>query len=155
MSCPSGAIVNSSRSAAANGADAAEIDILLNERIELNALTSDALIAMVETKLKAYGLKKVIPDDDLLAETYRAFHRSERLRERFEETEAEFDDEADDITIPRGLKKRVRAILDKHDDLRWDDAIRIVLDKTTLGRVREEKQKARKKSGDFTGADEQ
>jgi hypothetical protein len=140
---------------AANGATSSEIDILINERVELNALTSDALIAMIETKLKAYGLKKVIPDDDLLAETYRAFDRSERLRERFEKTEAEFDDDEPAITIPKGLKKRVLAILGKHDDLRWDDAVWIVRDKTTLGRVREEKQKARKKSGDFTGGDEQ
>ena len=137
-----------------NGAVAAEIDILLNERVELNALTSDALIAMIERKLKAYGLKKVIPDDDLLAETYRTFHRSQRLQEKFEETEAEFDEEAAEIAIPKGLKKRVRAILAKHDDLRWDDAIRLALDKTTLDRVREEKQKAKKKSGDFTGAGE-
>ena len=136
---------------AENGADDEEIAILLNERVELNAMASDALIAMIETKLKAYGLKKVIPDDDLLAETYRAFHRSERLRERFAEMEEEFDEEADEIEIPRGLKKRVRAILAEHDDLRWDDAVRIVLDETQLDRVREEKEKAKKKSGDFTG----
>ena len=68
--------------------------------------------------------------------------------------EEECDEEADDIEIPSGLKKRVRAILVKHDDLRWDDAIRIALDETTLDRVREEKQKARKKSGDFAGAGE-
>ena len=38
---------------AENGATDAEIDILLNERVELNAMTSDALIAMIERKLKA------------------------------------------------------------------------------------------------------
>ena len=70
---------------AENGATDAEIDILLNERVELNAMTSDALIAMIERKLKAYGLKKVVPDDDLLGEAYRAFHRSNELREKFEE----------------------------------------------------------------------
>src|SRR5271165_4982530 len=90
---------------AENGAEAAEIDILLRERVELNALTSGALIAMIERKLKAYGLKKVIPDDDLLAETYRAFHRSEQLREKFEEMEEAFDEEAAAIKIPRDLKK--------------------------------------------------
>ena len=63
--------------------------------------------------------------------------------------EAEFDGEADEIEIPRGLKKRVRAILVKHDDLRWDDAVQLVLDKTQLDRVRAEKEKAKKKSGDF------
>jgi hypothetical protein len=55
---------------AENGATDAEIGILLNERVELNAMTSGALIAMIERKLKAYGLEKVVPDDDLLAETY-------------------------------------------------------------------------------------
>src|SRR5262249_1127787 len=65
---------------AENGATDAESTILLNERVELNAMSSDALIAMIERKLKAYGLKKVIPDDDVLAEAYREFHRSDELR---------------------------------------------------------------------------
>jgi DNA topoisomerase 6 subunit A-like protein len=138
---------------AENDADEAEIDILLNERVELNALTSDALIAMIERKLEAYGLKKVVPDADVLAEAYRGFHRSERLREKFEEMEAESDDKADEIAVPEDLKEQVRAVLDAHADLRWDDAVRVVLDDKTLARVREDKAKAKKKSGDFTGDD--
>ena len=59
-----------------------------------------------------------------------------QLREKFAEMEEQFDEEAAHIKIPRGLKKRVRAILSEHDDLRWDDAIRIALDETTLDRVR-------------------
>jgi hypothetical protein len=137
-----------------NGATDAEIGILVNERVELNAMTSDALIETIETKLKAYGLKKVIPDDELLAETYRAFHRGEMLRERFDAMEQEFDEEPAAIEIPDGLEELVRGILAEHDDLRWDDAIRLVLDETQLVRVRAEKQKAKKKSGDFTGAGE-
>ena len=46
------------------------------------------------------------------------------------------------------------AVLDEGGDLRWDDAVQVVLDGTTLDRVREEKQKAKKKSGDFTSGDE-
>ena len=137
---------------AENGATDAEIAILLNERVELNAMTSDALIAMIERKLKAYGVKKVIPHDDLIAETYRAFHHSQQLREKFEEIKDEFEDP--EIEVPTNLKELVRAVLDEHDDLRWDDAIQVVLDKTQLDRVRAEKQKAKKKSGDFTDADE-
>jgi hypothetical protein len=142
------------RQLAENGATNPEIDTLLNERVELNAMTSDALLEMIERKLKAYGLKKVIPDDDLLAETFRAFHRSHELREKFEEMEEEFDEEAAKIEVPKRLKEEVRAILAKHDGLRWDDAIQIVLDETALDRVREDKRKAKKKSGDFTGGDE-
>ena len=137
---------------AENGAADAEINILINERVELNAMASDALVAMIETKLKTYGLAKVVPGEDLLAETYRAFHRSQRLREEFDEVEQQFDEAADEIAVPTGLKKRVRAILSEHDDLRWDDAINIVLDDTTLDRVRADKRRAKKKSGDFTHA---
>src|SRR4029077_12923513 len=43
---------------AENGAADAEIAILLTERVELNAMASDDLIAMIERKLKDYGLKK-------------------------------------------------------------------------------------------------
>src|SRR5262245_24527095 len=133
---------------AENGAADAEIGILLNERVELNAMTSDALIEMIERKLQEYGLEKVLPEDDLLAETYRAFHHSQELRKKFEKTKDEF--KAAEIEIPTNLKEQVRAVLDEHDDLRWDDAVQIVLDKTQLDRVRTEKQKAKKKSGDFT-----
>src|SRR5262249_10918475 len=112
---------------AENGASNAEVGILLNERVELNAMTSDALIAMIERQLKSYGLKKVIPDDDLLAETYRAFHRSDELRDEFEDLAETMDDEAK-VKEPKNLKAKVRAILTKHPDLRWDEAIRIVLD---------------------------
>jgi len=140
---------------AENGATAAEIEILLKERVELNAMTSDNLIAMIERKLNDYGLKKVIPDDDLLGEAYRAFHRSQQLREQFEKIKDEFEEKETQVEVPTSLREQVRAVLDAHDDLRWDDAIQIVLDDTQLDHVRAEKQKAKKKSGDFTDADEE
>jgi hypothetical protein len=138
---------------AENGASDAEIDILLNERVELNAMTSDDLIAMIERKLKDYGLKKVVPDDDMLADAYRTFHRSKELREAFEEMESEFEET--EVKVPKTLNKQVRAMLKKHPDLRWDDAIQVVLDDTRLDHVRAEKQKAKKESGDFTDTEEE
>ncbi len=117
-------------------------------------MASDALIAMIERKLKEHGLKKAIPDNDLLADAYRAFHRSQLLRERFEEMEEKFDEELDAVEIPTDLNLRVRTILGKHSDLRWDDAVQVVLDETQLDRVRADKEKDKKKSGDFTGGKE-
>jgi len=90
-----------------NGASDAEINILLNERVELNAMASDALIDMIERKLKAYGLNKVLPDDDLLSEAYQAFHHSQQLRKKFEKIENEF--EASEIEIPKNLADRCQA----------------------------------------------
>jgi hypothetical protein len=137
---------------AENGASDAEIEILLNERVELNAMTSDDLIAMIERKFEDYGLEKVIPDDDLLAEAYQAFHHSLQLRKEFEKLERNF--KASKITVPEDLNKQVCAVLDEHEDLRWDDAIQIVLDETQLNQVRAKKNEAKKKSGDFTDGDE-
>jgi hypothetical protein len=136
---------------AENGATNAEIAILLDERVELNAMTSDALIAMIERKLKARGLKKVIPSDAVLTETYQAFHHSIELRKRFDEMESGY--EADDVEVPRNLRKQIGAMLTKHPDLRWDDAVKIVLDEEPKA-VRAEKLKARHRAGDFTGADD-
>jgi hypothetical protein len=93
--------------------------------------------------LNAYGLKKVVPDGDLLAKTYRAFHRSDRLRERFRKMENQFDKEIAAVEIPEDLDQRVRAILAKHAGLRWDDAIQLVLDRTQLSRLRAEKERAK------------
>ena len=138
---------------AGNGATNAETDILLTERVELNAMASDDLIEMIERKLKQYGLQKVIPNDDLLGEAYQAFHRSKELREKFEQVEDEFEES--EIKVPKNLKNQVRAILKKHPDLRWDDALKIVLGGTQLDAVRAEKQTAKNKSGDFTGDDEE
>jgi hypothetical protein len=136
---------------AENGATEAEIEILLKERVELNAMTSDALIEMIERKLKAYGLEKVMPDAETLAEAYRAFHRSQQLREKFEEMVDEFDQDAAEVEVPDDLNTQVSAVLAENDDLRWDDAIQIVLDETQIDHVREQKKKAKVKSGDFTG----
>jgi len=105
---------------------------------------------MIERKLKDHGLEKVIPDDDVLAEAYQEFHRSQQLQKKFEELGDEF--EADEVKIPKNLKKRVRAVLDKHPDLRWDDAVQNVLG-MDLADVRAKKQAAKEKSGDFTDAE--
>jgi hypothetical protein len=137
---------------AENGATAAEIEILLHERVELNAMTSDALIAMIKRKLKQYGLKKVVPSNELLGEAYREFHRSKELREELEELESGFEESK--IKVPKNLKNQVSAILTKHPDLRWDDAIQIVLDEDQLDHVKTRKQKAKAKSGDFTDSGE-
>jgi len=110
---------------------------------------------MIERKLKDYGLKKIVPSDELLGEAYLSFHRSNELREQFKEMESEFEESR--IEVPKKLKTRVQAVLEKHPDLRWDDALKVVLDATQLDAVRAEKQKAKKKSGDFTddGGDEE
>jgi hypothetical protein len=136
---------------AQNGATEDEIGILLEERVELNAMASDDLIEMVERKLKEYGLKKVIPDDKLLQETYLAFHYSDELCEVFEKAQKDF--KATEIAVPKNLRKQVRKILEQHQGLRWDDAVSNILG-NTIDDIEAEKQKVKKAAGDFTDAAE-
>jgi hypothetical protein len=143
------------RQLAENGATDEEIDILIDERVELNAMASDDLIEMIERKLGDYGIEKVVPDDDLLAEAYQAFHRSRRLQDIFEEAESEFDETEDEIDVPDDLKEQVREILKKHNDLRWDDAVQVALDETQLDYVRKEKKKRKDRAGDFVDTDDE
>ena len=43
---------------------------LLERRVELNAIPSDVLVKWIEAKLKKHGVKKVVPDDNLLDNSY-------------------------------------------------------------------------------------
>ena len=60
---------------------------------------------MIERKLKAYGIKKVVPDQATLEDAYRAFHRSEALRPKFEAIAEAYDAKAKDVAIPKELMR--------------------------------------------------
>jgi hypothetical protein len=132
-----------------NSATEEEIAILLDERVELNALTSDALVEMIETKLEAHCIKKVVPSVKVLNDTYVAFHRSHALEEAFEKVKDEMP-KADDIEVPEDLEDQVRNLLDEHSHLRWDDAVHLTFDKTKLDEIEARKAKDKERAGDFT-----
>ena len=59
-----------------NGATDEEIAFLIGEeRVELNAMSSDVFVAFVERKLNEHGVAKVVPPPSTLAETFTAFKR--------------------------------------------------------------------------------
>jgi DNA topoisomerase VI subunit A len=117
------------------GATPEEAEFLLDERVELNALSSQQLVELIERKLDEHGVKKVIPDDDLLSRTYKAFHKSEELRQAFEEFRDDF--EAEEITVPENLREQVQAILNKYPEFRWEEAVEIVRDEKQLEHIRD------------------
>jgi hypothetical protein len=134
-----------------NGATDQEIAILLNERVEINALTSDALIEMIETKLKAHGIKKVVPSVKLLADTYVAFDKSQKIEDAFDDLQEEMPNE-DDVEVPPDLEDQVRKLLDQHSHLRWDEAVHLVLDGSKLEDIEARKTKSKEEAGDFSGS---
>jgi hypothetical protein len=116
-----------------NGATEAEIDFMFADfdsmrslrRVELNAMTSPVFIEFVERKLNEAGVKKIVPDEDLLTEAYIGMERGQRLQEAFDEIEEKLDEELDEegIEAPDDLQQRVKEILQQRPDLRWDAAV--------------------------------
>jgi hypothetical protein len=104
-----------------NGATKKEIEFLLKQRVELNALPSDQLVAFIERKLKQHGIKKVVPTRDVLIKTYHMFERS-REAERIIKRELKKLGPSS-AKVPTSLNERVHKYLKKNPRARWDDAI--------------------------------
>ena len=109
------------------GLSGAAIDFLRSQRVELNAMTSPQLVEFVERKLKQHGIKKVIPDEDTLKETYKAFVKSDRLSEAFDEMKEKFDDDDNDdpIEAPKNLGAQVKKKMKEQPDITWYRAIEL------------------------------
>ena len=83
-----------------HGATQKEIDILVGgERVELNALTSDELVALIERKLAKHVVRKVIPDDTILAAAYQRMHKQAVIQEKIDEL-------AEDLARPHRRRSR-------------------------------------------------
>ena len=104
-----------------NGATPDEIEFLLNQRVELNALASDQLVAFIERKLEQHGVTKIVPDDELLAETYRLAIRNREIEKIVAEELKKQN--ITDATAPSDLADQVREYLTIHPQARWDEAV--------------------------------
>jgi hypothetical protein len=109
-----------------NGATRHEVAFLIARRVELNALTSDQLVAFIERKLAKHGIKKLIPKADLLRDAYRLSVTTRRVEEIVAKAIEDIDSE--DIAVPSNLVARVTAHLRQHPQLRWDAAVAAIVD---------------------------
>jgi hypothetical protein len=108
-----------------NGAAEDEVHFLLDRRVELNALTSDQLVAFVERKLTAYGVRKVVPQADILAEAYRSNVHTAKIREIVDRAIKDMGDR-DAIGVPENLADPVADLLRENPTWRWDDAVEAI-----------------------------
>jgi hypothetical protein len=116
-----------------NGATPKEAELLLDKRVELNALTSDQLVAFIERKLKQHGVKKVVPAKQTLDDAYRLFARSHEAEQIIERELAKLKG-GTDVKVPSDLGKAVRRYLEKHPLDRWDDAVSAIVQRTLTPR---------------------
>ena len=105
-----------------NGATPEEIEFLLEQRVELNALASDELIDWLETKLQEHGITKVIPDADTLAGAYRRMRGQALVQDRINAVLSELGSDA--APVPRALAARIARWLNRNPALAWDAALR-------------------------------
>jgi DNA topoisomerase VI subunit B len=108
-----------------NGATEEEVRFLLDRRVELNAMTSDQLVAFIERKLTQHGVRKVVPQADILAEAYRSNIRTAKIEEIIDRVVKETAAE-DAINIPDDLSDKVSDLLRKNPTWRWDDAVEAI-----------------------------
>jgi len=111
------------------GLDEEAIAFLRTERVELNAMASRQLINFVEAKLQQHGIKKVIPNRDTLADTYREFAASDRLSEAIEELKERLEQESESpIEVPADLEAKVKKLIAENPDITWHHAVRLTVD---------------------------
>jgi hypothetical protein len=112
-----------------SGATEAECDFLVfggrprrweGRRVELNEMTSPKLITLLEDKLAAAGVTKVVPDGEALTAAYRLQVRRARLQRAIDEAARGLDDT--DTEMPRGLRKRLAEMIDG-EAIPWDQAL--------------------------------
>jgi len=90
------------------------------KRVELNAMTSGQLVDWLEKKLKDVGVKKVVPDADVLKRAYLRAHRIAHIQNAIQDAVKSYS--GNGIRIPGNVQELVRT---KTDDTAtaWDDAI--------------------------------
>ena len=122
---------NSMRATARDyGATEDEIEAMFNgptgtvRRVELNALRSDQLLNLIETRLREHNVSKVIPDSQLLEDAFRAHVIHQRLRAKFDGEIAKIADEP--IEVPSHLDIRIGHFLHDHPTSSWDTAVELI-----------------------------
>jgi Topoisomerase 6 subunit A/Spo11, Toprim domain len=112
-----------SRNLRENGASEEEIEFLLDQRVELNALSSDQLIAWIERKLGEHGVRKIVPGRETLDRQYRAQVHFLEIKQAFAKMKAE----TGNVKVPRDLAKRVAAFLKGHPSASWGSAVAAIV----------------------------
>ena len=110
-----------------NGATPQELEFLVRggQRVELNEFTSDHLIDWIERKLKQHGVKKVIPDDETLADAYQRAVLVGKINSHIEEAR----EKENTTRVPKTLARQVRVLLKKEPTLSWDEAVSRIVER--------------------------
>jgi hypothetical protein len=113
-----------------NGATEAEIGFLLKYRVELNAFPSDELVAWIEKKFAEHGIKKIIPDDKILADAYQRASQYAVVQKAIDEKLTELRKTMTAATVPEDLHAAVEKKLKAKPTFTWDEAVIEIVEET-------------------------
>jgi hypothetical protein len=115
-----------------NGATEAEIGFLCSERnyhgftgqrVELNAFTSDGLVAWIESKLQEHAIGKLVPNTATLERAYRRAIAIAAVNRAIPEVVAKARQEAQQSVVPVSVASDVEKMLRDNLAMPWDKAI--------------------------------
>jgi hypothetical protein len=106
-----------------HGATSEEIKFLHTRRVEINALTSRELINLIEAKFKEHGVRKLIPDDNVLERQARRVNAQLLTKDAITKISGEIAKQANTAALPDDLAERVKTLLEERPELPWDLAV--------------------------------
>lgn len=97
------------------------------QRVELNAFPSRDLVDWIEGKLEANGIKKVIPDDDVLADAYRRAIVRREIHKATRKVEQKAKLAAEKTEIPGDLVEQIESAFAEDGSISWDAALNSII----------------------------
>lgn len=95
----------------------------IGERVELNAMTSEQLIILLEGKFDEHKVKKLVPNKTTLESAFKRAFYCQTLIEKSPEIQKDVKAELNLRKIPTDLHKSVRQLLEENEDYSWDEAV--------------------------------
>ena len=123
---------NPTRNLVMNGASPDERAFLLEggsrkkyygRRVELNAFPSSDFIQWIESKLDSQGIKKIIPDKDVLENAYARAVKVAVVNNAIEAALDDAEDAAQKLTMPKTLGQTIAERLKEDPTLTWDSVV--------------------------------
>jgi hypothetical protein len=122
----SGSWDSRARTLADHGASREEIDFLRTRRVELNAMTAPQFIAFLERKLAEQGIRKIVPDRDILTKHARDAIEQQLVHRLLQSNQLTLRRQAGAVRLPSDLEARVRDHLTANPEQSWDEAVAMI-----------------------------
>jgi hypothetical protein len=107
--------------------DGARFLLYDKRRVEINALTTEEILTLIEKAFKKHT-QKVLPDREHLVGAW----KEQLLAAHLAKAETEMKSKLDLLQVPHGLLSQVEEMLEQDPKLSWDEAVRKIASQTTV-----------------------